>query len=162
MAVRPEFNLCIEASPTKLIHDIFKLLEESGSFFFIFATMDRYLILILCLVSCQFSGQESQLSYHQISPSAFAEKINSDYRIQLIDVRTPDEFASGNITEAINIDFYSKDFLKVLEQLDRDRPILVYCKSGGRSAKTCAQLKMLKFKEVYELKGGYTAWLAGE
>lgn len=76
----------------------------------------------------------------------------------LLDVRTVNEFEGGAISGALNIDFYATDFLTQLDDLDKNIPVYVYCKSGGRSGKTAQMLVEKGFLEVYNLIGGYSAW----
>lgn len=78
--------------------------------------------------------------------------------VQLIDVRTPEEYNEGYIPNALNIDFYSEDFKAQLEKLDKNKPVLVYCRSGNRSGQASELLNELGFKEVYDLEGGYSQW----
>ncbi len=78
--------------------------------------------------------------------------------VQLIDVRTPEEYKGGKIGNAKNIDFYSADFKAMISKLDKSKPTLVYCAAGGRSGETAEMMESLGFKEVYDLKGGYNAW----
>ncbi|MCB0564349.1 MAG: rhodanese-like domain-containing protein [Phaeodactylibacter sp.] len=78
---------------------------------------------------------------------------------QLIDVRTPEEYSQGHIDGAVNINFYDDDFAQQLEQkLQKEKPVMLYCRSGSRSAQSAEQLKALGFKEVYDLEGGFMAW----
>lgn len=79
--------------------------------------------------------------------------------VQLVDVRTPQEYQEGFIDDAINIDFmnpnsFNEEFLK----LDNSKPLYIYCRSGNRSQKSVPQLQKLGFTEIYDLKGGYKAW----
>lgn len=78
--------------------------------------------------------------------------------VQVIDVRTKNEFDAGHIDNALNIDFYGENFKTEMLTLDKNNPVLIYCHSGGRSGKAASMLKELKFKEVYDLKGGYSNW----
>lgn len=78
--------------------------------------------------------------------------------MQLVDVRTPTEYADGHIANAENIDFWSLNFDEKIKTLDKSKPIIVYCKSGGRSAKCAAKLKAKGFKKIYDLKGGFSKW----
>ncbi|MBX7226000.1 MAG: rhodanese-like domain-containing protein [Chitinophagales bacterium] len=84
--------------------------------------------------------------------------MNSLKNEQLIDVRTPEEFASGHLQNAVNINFYSSDFKEQLEKLDKTKPVMVYCKSGGRSGKAAIILKELGFTIVYNLADGVEGW----
>lgn len=77
---------------------------------------------------------------------------------QLIDVRTPKEYNDGHIGTAKNIDFYGSTFKSQMEKLDRNKPVLLYCHSGGRSGQALTMLKSMGFKEVYDLKGGWSSW----
>lgn len=76
----------------------------------------------------------------------------------VLDVRTPEEFDSGHIADASNLDFYEPDFAASLDDLDKDLPYFVYCRSGNRSATTIDTMKDLGFTEVYELEGGIISW----
>lgn len=78
--------------------------------------------------------------------------------VQLIDVRTPAEYKAGKIGEARNIDYYSPNFKNEVGQLDKTKPVLVYCAVGGRSGQAASVLKNMGFKEIYDLKGGYNGW----
>jgi rhodanese-related sulfurtransferase len=78
----------------------------------------------------------------------------------IIDVRTPQEFAEGHIEGAMNIDFYDNHFENKINAIDKSKTILVYCKSGKRSGKAATILTKNKFKNVYDLSGGITNWIA--
>lgn len=76
----------------------------------------------------------------------------------IIDVRTPEEFKSGKITKSTNINVASFDFMKKVETLNREKDILVYCRSGARSSRAAKMLTKLGFTKVYNLSGGVMAW----
>ena len=76
----------------------------------------------------------------------------------LLDVRTKDEVASGMIKNAINLDYYSATFKDDVAKLDKNKPVYVYCRSGGRSGGAKKILTSIGFKTVYNLKGGYSNW----
>jgi thioredoxin len=110
-------------------------------------------IIIIFSISC--SNSQNFKSVDEATFKATLEKTND---VQLIDVRTEDEFNGGHIQKAINIDWNGNDFDAQLTSLDKTKPVLVYCLSGGRSKKAAAKLNELGFKEVLELDGGYLAW----
>ena len=62
------------------------------------------------------------------------EKKMTESDVQLVDVRTPEEFSEGHLENAINIDVTADDFDAKVASLDKEKPVMVYCKSGGRSA----------------------------
>ena len=78
----------------------------------------------------------------------------------VLDVRTPQEFQSGHIKGAINLDFYAPDFPQQLDKLDKTKTYVVYCRSGNRSGKTVQLMKRLGFQRVYDVQGGIKAWTA--
>jgi rhodanese-related sulfurtransferase len=80
----------------------------------------------------------------------------------ILDVRTPEEFESGHVEGAMNMDYYHPGFRVELGKLDRTKTYLVYCRTGNRSADAFAFMKELHFKEVYELEGGILAWRAAD
>jgi len=77
---------------------------------------------------------------------------------QLIDVRTLKEYNQGHIENATLIDFFSNDFKEKVQAFDKDKPLYLYCRSGGRSGKASKIILELGFKEIYDLQGGYMAW----
>ena len=88
-----------------------------------------------------------------LNAEEFRSKVEGK-KVQLIDVRTPNEFKSGHIKGAKNIDFFSVNFINVIEQLDKQKAVYLYCRSGGRSRQASKRLMSLGFQEIYDLKGG--------
>jgi len=77
---------------------------------------------------------------------------------EIIDVRTPGEFADSFIKGASNIDVMSPDFPNKVSTLDKSRPYFVYCRSGQRSANAMNMMKQAGFSAVYNLDGGIMGW----
>ena len=94
----------------------------------------------------------------RVTKAEFKKYLESHENVQLIDVRTPGEFGGGTIKGAKNIDFYDPNFKAEIAKLDKDVPTLIFCKSGGRSAKALQQFKAEGFQYVLELEGGYSNW----
>jgi len=89
-----------------------------------------------------------------------AEEIGTpSLRAFLIDVRTPDEYKQGSIPSAVNIDVENEFFPIRVEALNKNNPIVVFCRAGDRSKRASKILKENGFTNVKELKGGYEAWL---
>jgi len=77
----------------------------------------------------------------------------------VLDVRTPGEYNSGHIKNALLADWTNKsDFNNGVKYLDKSKPVLVYCASGGRSAQAAQWLAGNGFKQVENLKGGFNEW----
>ncbi|WP_452219168.1 rhodanese-like domain-containing protein [Lacinutrix undariae] len=78
--------------------------------------------------------------------------------MQLVDVRTPEEYTGGHIANSQNIDYNSPTFDSEIENLDKSKPVIIYCKSGGRSAKCAKKLEDAGFVKIYDLNGGIAEW----
>jgi len=78
--------------------------------------------------------------------------------IQLVDVRTPFEHDEIRIANSQNIDFMSPTFDEDITKLDKSKPVILYCKSGRRSAKCAKKLKEAGFNKIYDLEGGISKW----
>lgn len=76
----------------------------------------------------------------------------------LLDVRTAGEVTEGYIAGAQNIDITQPNFLEKVKSLDKDKPVYVYCKMGGRSANASEKLAKAGFTKVYNLMGGFEGW----
>lgn len=113
------------------------------------------LLLIALLSSCQSSAQSPE--YRTVTNEELVTLLK-DESVQLLDVRTPEEVAQGAIAGAGHIDIYDPEFDNKLSQLDKTKPVAVYCAAGGRSAKASMKLKELGFQKIYDLKGGYRGW----
>lgn len=96
--------------------------------------------------------------YADLGVDSFEAALAADPSVQLVDVRTPGEYAGAHLSPAVNIDWNGEDFIgKASAALDRTRPVMLYCRSGRRSAAAAAALEKEGFK-VSNLKGGYLAW----
>jgi rhodanese-related sulfurtransferase len=92
----------------------------------------------------------------------FKQDLDSNSKIQLLDVRTDAEFSEHRLENAFLIDFYLEDFVKRCEEsLSKKRTVYLYCRSGGRSNMAAQKLQKAGFKTV-DMKGGIKAWLAAE
>ncbi len=78
--------------------------------------------------------------------------------VQVVDVRTASEFEAIHVKSAQNIDFNSPTFDKDIQKLDKSKPVVLYCKGGGRSAKCAKKLKDAGFEKIYDLEGGLSKW----
>jgi rhodanese-related sulfurtransferase len=128
------------------------------------------LITLFFVISLTISCKENKVDEQQLTKSEQQVVINkklvaTDFKtnienksVQLVDVRTPEEFKAGHIKNAGNINFYDTDFLTQMNKLDKNKPLYIYCRSGGRSGKAAAKLKEQGFKEVYDLQGGILDW----
>jgi rhodanese-related sulfurtransferase len=73
----------------------------------------------------------------------------------IIDVRTPEEFASGHVQGALNIPVEAADFAQQVASLDPGTTYAIYCRSGNRSAVATAQMGGMGYPHLYDLEGGF-------
>lgn len=78
--------------------------------------------------------------------------------VQLVDVRTPEEFSKGHIPGAVLNDWLEEGFLDRAAKLDRSKPVLLYCAAGGRSEDALSALKQAGFTDVVDLRDGFNGW----
>ena len=93
-----------------------------------------------------------------LAVDAFNQKLTATPQGQLLDVRTPEEYAQGHLAKSQNIDVKDPVFVQKLATLDKDKPVFVYCLAGSRSAKAAQLLIDNGFKEVYDMQGGFLKW----
>lgn len=86
------------------------------------------------------------------------DKLRANTNYVVLDVRTKKEFDAGHIPGAINVDWNGPDFEKQVSALDANKTYLVHCARGARSVKACNAMGRLKFKNLYNLEAGFTAW----
>jgi rhodanese-related sulfurtransferase len=84
--------------------------------------------------------------------------IRATKNLVVLDVRTPEEYRLGHLSRAKLIDYYDPKFEDHLRVLPKDATIVVYCRSGRRSADALAILTKLKYSRVYNMLGGIDAW----
>jgi len=110
--------------------------------------------IMVLATSCK---DESQGEIKLVTPEEM-QTLLEQKDVQLVDVRTPKELEDGFIDNAQNIDFNSPTFDEDILKLDKSKPVVLYCKSGGRSAKCAEKLKAAGFIKVFDLDGGITKW----
>jgi rhodanese-related sulfurtransferase len=98
----------------------------------------------------------------EITPQELVDKLNKKNDLLLIDVREHGHINGAHlvprgIIEAAADPAYPKHVPELTAA--RDRQVIVYCATGGRSAMACAVLQMMGFKNVLNLNGGYARWV---
>jgi len=99
----------------------------------------------------------SNIMAETVTAATFLAKNIDEERI-VIDVRTPEEYATGHMPNSKNINFYSANFMQEINTLDKDKKYSVYCRSGNRSGQALALMESLGFENVIDLDGGIVAW----
>lgn len=96
----------------------------------------------------------------KLSVDEFDLKLQQTPEAQVVDVRTPEEFKKNHVKGALNVNINSDEFEKQVAALDKTKPVMVYCLSGGRSEKAAAYMRKQGFSKVYEMDGGMMKWAA--
>lgn len=86
------------------------------------------------------------------------DKLRADKSNVILDVRSAEEFKTGHIPGATNININSSGFDAAVAKLDKDKTYLVNCAVGMRSAKACKKLEAAGFKNLYDLGPGFDGW----
>jgi rhodanese-related sulfurtransferase len=116
-------------------------------------------LIALILFSPSFAGAEViNVTAKKAAGLIETQKNNSEFVI--LDIRTPAEYQAGHIAHAVLIDYYSKNFSYNINQLDKSKTYIVYCRSGNRTGKSLDLFRKLNFNRVYNLKSGINEWLA--
>ena len=114
-------------------------------------------ILVNLLAGAALTGCSTSKAFDTVDVSSFEKTIQKG-DVQLVDVRSMEEYLEGHISRAKLIDVTKSDFMPTCEQtLRKDKPVAVYCRSGRRSAMAAGQLAKKGYK-VVNLEGGILAW----
>jgi len=116
-------------------------------------------IMMMLFLLTSFTGCNSQNSTVKSLRVAEFEKGISQQDVQIVDVRTPGEYSERRILNSRNINVNDTSFEREMKQLDRKKPLYLYCLMGSRSARAGEWAVKNGFKEVYNLDGGITAWI---
>lgn len=112
-----------------------------------------YLFLIsFFFVNCNAQQEIKSITTLQL------KKLLAKEKIQLLDVRSPEEIKQGFIQTAIFSNYFDNNFTeKAIKKLDASKPVYIYCRSGNRSGRSAVILQKKGFK-VYNILGGYSQW----
>ncbi|MFV2060584.1 MAG: rhodanese-like domain-containing protein [Gammaproteobacteria bacterium] len=114
-----------------------------------------FVIILVLLLNNLFAAKLK--GYHPVSPSEATQLINHSDAV-IVDVREDKEFVTGHIVNSIHIP--QSTITNRLSELDdyKQKPVIVSCRSGSRSAHVCGILKKNGFDQIHNLSGGIMAW----
>jgi len=101
-----------------------------------------------------------QAQLNNLDATEFKAKIAAE-QVQIVDVRTEQEFETSHIKDAIPINYFEEEFWDKIERLDKSKISLIYCRSGRRSIRVCTLMKNGGFDpdKVFNLRGGMIEWI---
>ena len=114
------------------------------------------LVVVLLLGGCAPELEEGEAEYKKITAEE-AKEIMDTEEVIILDVRTPEEYKEEHIEGALLIPDYEHENLAESELPDKDKKILVYCRSGNRSKSAAKTLIDMEYKNVYDF-GGIRSW----
>ena len=113
--------------------------------------------IILCglLICCSPAAPDNTTIKNLDSKQALnlIDKNQNNPDFIILDVRTPEEYNSGHIINAVNIDYKSGNFKEDINKLSKDKVYTVYCRSGRRAALSSEIMGNLGFKYIYDIGG---------
>lgn len=112
-------------------------------------------IIIILSISFLFLACSNK-GYKNLNIEKAIKLVNSSTNLIILDVRTREEYLSGNIPNSINIDVLSQDFKSKIDMLDKNKEYLIYCRSGNRSSIASSIMSTNGFINIYNLENiGY-------
>jgi rhodanese-related sulfurtransferase len=124
-----------------------------------FITNHPWLILAAVALTAMLIGGElkRRLSgVRDVAPGEATRLLNHENAI-MVDMRSDRDYRDGHIVNAVHAPAENSDMSARLDKY-RDRPLIVYCRSGQRSMPVCGKLRKQGFEKVYNLKGGVLGW----
>jgi phage shock protein E len=128
-----------------------KIIQKIGTFLFAMS-------IITAVSACEGKENKSQINL-EAKEFSIQLSLKKD-SVLLVDVRTPEEFNTGHILGAINIDYNGSSFAEGVAVLPKGKKVYVYCRSGGRSSASIPFFLKAGYKFVTNLEHGITGWEA--
>jgi rhodanese-related sulfurtransferase len=129
-----------------------QLIEFAGNHLFM---VGAFVVVLMLVIKAEYEHQSGRANL--LEPTAAIRLMNNDDAV-VIDVREAADFSNGHINKAKNLPMST--FKSQLDNLEKhkDKPVLMYCRSGNQSGKACRVLKKSGFSNVHNLSGGVLAW----
>lgn len=121
--------------------------------------MKRSIVAASAVLTFVLAACSGGSGYKTESVDVFAKTI-ADPAVVVIDVRTPEEFATGHIANAVNMNVESPEFDTQVSNVAKSASVAVYCHSGRRSAIAADKMMKAGFTNIHNLDGGISAWIA--
>lgn len=112
------------------------------------------LLIVTAFSSC-FTDNAGVINVVSVEEAAALMNLND---VKVIDVRSEIQYSSKHINKAINIEVENDDLNGVLDKMDKNEPLLIYCNKGGQSERCAKVLQEKGFKLIYDLDGGIAKW----
>jgi len=101
-------------------------------------------------------------TFKQMNSVEIQQVLSKNSQIVILDVRTAEEFAAGHLKNAINFDIRQPDFYSKIDQLNKKKTYLVYCRTNHRSGMAADYMKQKGFGTIYQMMDGFPGWAANK
>jgi rhodanese-related sulfurtransferase len=119
--------------------------------------------MIFSLLKSLFALGSNKVATKNIDALSLKNLLKEHPGTQLLDVRGVTESReSGTLPGALVAPVNSPALTAAAQHLDKDKPLVVFCRSGARSRMACSYLKTMGFTDLYNLSGGYMGWQRNE
>lgn len=115
-------------------------------------------IVLLAFFVFLASNCTSQTNNANVNVATFDSLVKHTPNAILLDVRTPEEYNEGHLANSKNVDYNNPNFEAEINKLEKNKTILIYCLSGGRSGNAVSILRQKGFTKIHNMKGGIMAW----
>jgi rhodanese-related sulfurtransferase len=112
-------------------------------------------IIVLLFISFTAINAQNKIEVNSTEVNTMLQK---DKKLVVLDVSTPEEFNTGHIKGAINIDIKQPDALSKIDKLDHNAKYIVHCRTNHRSKIAVDHMLQSGFKTVYQMMDGITGW----
>lgn len=120
--------------------------------------MHKIILLLSVLLSLNSCYSQENNESIKIITTKELQTVISNKNVQLIDVRTSFEYKQGFIGNAVNANIYTAAFTKATKNLDKSKPVYLYCHKGVRSNTAAHKLIKLGFTTIYDYSEGWAGW----
>ena len=119
----------------------------------------KLLLPVLALMLCSFSTITAQTKV-EVNSKQVNAMLQKDKKWIVLDVRTAEEFNSGHIKGAVNIDIRQPDAFSKIDKLNKNAKYIVHCRTNHRSGMAVEHMMQSGFKNIYQMMDGWSGWLS--
>jgi rhodanese-related sulfurtransferase len=118
----------------------------------------KLLLPVLALLFCSFATITAQTKV-EVNSKQVNSMLQKDKKWIVLDVRSADEFNSGHIKGAVNIDIRQPDAFSKIDKLNKNAKYIVHCRTNHRSGMAVEHMMQSGFKNIYQMMDGWSGWL---
>ncbi|HZK69130.1 MAG TPA: rhodanese-like domain-containing protein [Paludibacter sp.] len=118
----------------------------------------KLILPVLALLFCSFTTIAAQTKV-EVNSKQVNSMLQKDKKWIVLDVRTAEEFNSGHIKGAVNIDIRQPDAFSKIDKLNKNAKYIVHCRTNHRSGMAVEHMMQSGFKTIYQMMDGWSGWL---